>query len=378
MNVHNRVQSDFDKFLAEYPNDLETLKLLCIVLSKIVVKTQANVGNPVVRGINSQVSSNLFVSLDAYVFHDKTTNDKLLVAPTPQYQYFLTALASVVHYVQLKKRITVSVTNALTSWLFFGIIPNLDLLLQWPVIENCFLFSQLRSRRPKDVEAAAVIVLPLLQESLVNPALQKTFLTATNNYLALKQKCFTFQGRLRGTGVEQNFSGKLYQRKCAVPSCYTWVDVGLPYCKAHLESELHLEIKPSTIPSAGLGVFAKGRRRRGAVFQADQKICEYLGEKLRLPEIERRYGSRFAGGKEFTAPYVLEVKTNLFVDGALLRGVGTMINHSDSKSLNCFFHKNMVYALKPIYHGQELLVSYGSDYFRNDPDLQEVHETKVC
>ena len=298
-----------------------------------------------------------------------------------------------VHYVQLKTQLgqpptNHSVDNALTSWMFFNNTPSLELLLQWKVIKNCFLFSQLASRHRQDVKDAAQVTLPLLQQSLVDPTYTATFLTATNNYLACHQKCFRFQGILRGTSIQQTFSGKLYQQKCAVPSCYTWVDVGLPYCKAHLASEMRLKLKPSTIQSAGLGVYAfqpssHGGRRSKAVFQRNEKICEYFGEKLSLQEVERRYGSRFADGTEFTAPYVLEVevngRSNLYIDGALKRGIGTMINHGEHDSnANCFFYKNQVYAKTRIYHGEELLVSYGADYFRNNPDIQEFHETKVC
>lgn len=94
--------------------------------------------------------------------------------------------------------------------------------------------------------------------------------------------------------------------------------IGLPMCRAHLKSELKVEIRPSSIPQAGMGLFVASKEHEdgAVVFKRGDRIVPYHGEIIDDDEVTRRY-------EGFTAPYGLEIKRNRIEDGALKRGIGT-------------------------------------------------------
>ena len=129
--------------------------------------------------------------------------------------------------------------------------------------------------------------------------------------------------------------------------CNRHVYDGVPYCAEHLSSELHLEIRKSTVPNAGNGLFAclpDTTSRNELVFAANptrkqkesgvrQRICEFEGEILNAEQLQERYG-------DFTAPYALKVTSNFFIDPAGYRSVGAMANHKVKKNMNAKLIKN--------------------------------------
>lgn len=216
------------------------------------------------------------------------------------------------------------------------------------------------------------------------------------------------------------FSSKLKCERCTGKKkngdqCLKSVCIGLPYCYQHLKL-MKLRIGTSKIRNAGKGLFAylpskkkqsnrKTQRNRipspveripipvdnnvtrrrsnrleakriiteqiqlenqeDIVFNENDEICEYTGEMINNAELTKRYG-------RYTAPYAMQVASiqeeegGLFEDGAIRRGIGTIINHS-KKDKNADFVIQVIngrntyiklVATKAIRNGQEIYVDY--------------------
>lgn len=146
--------------------------------------------------------------------------------------------------------------------------------------------------------------------------------------------------------------------------CSRTVCIGLPYCWQHLQSKYHLKIKLSEhLKGAEKGLYAYDpKSTSGIVFQPNQKIVRYIGQKITQKQLDKRYDY---DGHNVTAPYAA-----YNVDAACKRGVASLANDSkpSSKSTNARFIKRRnghiyLYALKPIRHGDEILVDYGESYW---------------
>ena len=132
-------------------------------------------------------------------------------------------------------------------------------------------------------------------------------------------------------------------------------------------SQKFLQIRTSTIEGAGDGLYARKGPiddRSIVVFKAGDVVCQYNGEVISQENLEERYGSRN------TAPYAVLLNSNRREDGALARGVGTLINHNVRKQ-NCRIAINrnnraQIVATKNIRNGDELFVSYGRSYRFNE------------
>lgn len=160
-----------------------------------------------------------------------------------------------------------------------------------------------------------------------------------------------------------NFSCKLETRQCEAETkkgeqCKRRTRKQLPYCYEHTRLLLHVEIRPSTIEGAGLGLFALEDFERGS------KIVPYVGEIITEAEFDRRYG-------EHNATYALQIKKDVVIDSACSRGIGAFINMGvTKKDNNAVFRLSgnkkrfevFVHAKKKIHAGQEIFVDYGSDY----------------
>lgn len=393
MSLHQRVQSDFEQLDIESvdPIKLQLLRLVCLVVPELLKVKPVEFPNNLVVGLDSQVPDNIFTSLEAYVFASTPKNPQknrtLLRAPTRQYQQFLTAIASATHYMRhyMRHYMDENVVAGTQVDFFFEGAPPLAVLVHWPVVTTCFQISHILNSGQRVAEdvVSAVTLLKLLLTAMprqISQSALNIFTKAADNYLAMPQLCFVFEGTIKGM-YKKRFVGKLHQKKCAVIGCWTWVDIGLPYCKPHLASKMHLELKPSNIVNAGLGVFAcktvgSDSSDTELVFSPDQYVCPYLGEILTTEQLAERYNPESGCANCFVAPYALEMNDNTFSDGACLRGVGTMLNHSDDG--NCQFLDKGIIAIKPIFNGDELLVSYGPMYFQEDPDVVQTHETTIC
>lgn len=142
---------------------------------------------------------------------------------------------------------------------------------------------------------------------------------------------------------------------------------GLPFCAAHLKSNLKLQIKPSTIPNGGKGLFATSVPYNGnqVVFKKNETIVGYNGEIINDNELVHRYGQN-------TAPYALKVKNDTHIDCACSRGVGSFANHNNMRIVNARFSVNYrqnsvsLKAIKDIKNGAEIFVHYGELFNLNE------------
>lgn len=122
-------------------------------------------------------------------------------------------------------------------------------------------------------------------------------------------------------GNDTLFQGDLHSMRCEGQTksgqrCKRKTVIGLPYCWTHLEIDLHLKIKNSTIPNSGKGVFAKDKTKEDdeipVVFKPKELITEYKGETITQEEKTNRYG-------QYTAPYAVHKTVE---DASLKRGIG--------------------------------------------------------
>ena len=152
--------------------------------------------------------------------------------------------------------------------------------------------------------------------------------------------------------------------QCARKTC-----IGTGWCFTHLLNEKHLRIQGSTIPNAGKGLFAmdKTKAPNDIIFRTWTKIIAYDGELVDSDTVEERYGDE-------TAPYDIHINRDRFEDGALHRGVGTLVNQSPTANrTNSRFgvsrNRIVLFTTKNIRNGQEILVRYGNEY-RFDENTQ--------
>ncbi len=167
---------------------------------------------------------------------------------------------------------------------------------------------------------------------------------------------------------ELQFYLRLDARRCRGTSrngqqCRRSTVIGCPFCRDHLKSAKHLEIKPSTIPNAGLGLFAY-HPAQDIVFREGDTIVRYEGEAISRAELQDRYGDK-------TAPYAFSLSTNRAIDAAGHRGIGSLANRAPPASRNnaTFTSTGLVKATRNIRHGQEIFLAYGPSY--------RLHETSV-
>lgn len=97
------------------------------------------------------------------------------------------------------------------------------------------------------------------------------------------------------------------------------------------------------------------------VFRKGDTIIDYVGEILNVDAVNARYG------EDNTAPYTIQVGKDAFIDCACKRGVGSTTNcnkghHNATFSTNQRNQTAKLVATKNIRNGDEVFVSYGSDY----------------
>ncbi len=143
--------------------------------------------------------------------------------------------------------------------------------------------------------------------------------------------------------------------RCKLRTC-----VRFPYCWIHLRSIDGLMVRASTIPGAGLGLFANRR------FQRNHRITKYSSHEI----------SRTANQD---SDYVLKISANQFMDSESLRNYpGRFINSNANtgRPANARFaqgyqiHRDnrynlrwiSVYAIRRIEKGDEILIDYGDEY----------------
>jgi len=153
-------------------------------------------------------------------------------------------------------------------------------------------------------------------------------------------------------------------RKPTGDQCGNRVCIGTPFCWIHLEKMYRVRIRDSDY---GKGLFASDKKigARDIVFRPGELIVPYFGDRVDTATIDARYG------EDYTSPYAVELVpgTGLFEDAACKRGVGSLVNHGNTRrSRNAILSYNevddevQVIATKNIRNNIEILVDYGDDY----------------
>jgi len=133
----------------------------------------------------------------------------------------------------------------------------------------------------------------------------------------------------------------------------------LPLCWQHLKNE-GLQVKASTIPEAGLGLFTLIPRKKNDV------IAWYGGERLTKQQLDARYG-------DDTAPYAIGNTDEDLIDGACNRGPGVYSNHETGARQNADLVASdnaygepiiEIVARKAIPANTEVFVNYGRSYWQ--------------
>jgi len=125
-------------------------------------------------------------------------------------------------------------------------------------------------------------------------------------------------------------------------------------CWLHLKRDEGLRIKPSSVPGAGLGLFATED------FRHTDKIAPYTGEQLTRAAIEERYGDE-------RGEYVLCRDSKRCIDSrATNSSAARFANDSRGTDFrnNARFRALRLEATRRIRPGDEIFVAYGKDYWR--------------
>jgi SET domain-containing protein len=135
-------------------------------------------------------------------------------------------------------------------------------------------------------------------------------------------------------------------------------------------AEKILEIKQSSIPNSGLGVFAKEPIAKGTA------IGRYSGLGMNQEALDKKYGTKTAEyGLTVTCSNAADCGTvqasekhfhKVCIDAVEFGNWACRINdgpHSGLKDNVAFGDDGTVYATKNIRAGEELLTNYGSDYW---------------
>ena len=143
------------------------------------------------------------------------------------------------------------------------------------------------------------------------------------------------------------------KRKCLIP---------FEYCSTHLRPYMQLRVGKSTLPNAGLGLFAAKRKEATSdvVFKREEKIAQYDGELISTEEGDRRYDLE-------TGPYLMETGLKQWRrDAACKRCVASIANGKAKTYANArispFKDGASIKATKVIKDGEEVFLDYGQTY----------------
>jgi len=129
-----------------------------------------------------------------------------------------------------------------------------------------------------------------------------------------------------------------------------------PFCSQHTREHLGVTVQKSNIPKAGLGLFAE------KMFNVDDRIVEYSGEKLTTAQYDRRYDKDAMGsyGIQLSESYVLDARKS---NSGVARYACDY--HGSKKKPNAeyvnFGGRIWIVATKRIKVADEILTDYGDD-----------------
>jgi len=169
---------------------------------------------------------------------------------------------------------------------------------------------------------------------------------------------------------DTHFQAKLQSKQCEDSTknnkrCKHYCVIGSPYCYVHLMYKHSLRIKESTIPEAGLGLFAidaLDSKSNDIIFKKGKTIVKYSGEIIDKDELISRYSNK-------TAPYTIQVSKNRYEDGSVVRGVGSLANtkpNHNNATISISNGTAKLKATKNIRNGDEIFLSYGKSYKVNE------------
>jgi len=171
-------------------------------------------------------------------------------------------------------------------------------------------------------------------------------------------------------------SKKIVFESCLVPASCTFCGedctLHVDGCAKHLRSVYKLQVKPATDRKMGLGLFAAGDPNK-VIFKKGQRIVEYKGQLLSLEAYTQRYGN-------VQSPFAMQLSADTFIDPAIVRGVGSYMNHSANSGANCRYSRSggkvFVVATKPVSGGTELFANYnsGRKFLASAYETKPVHE----
>ena len=161
-------------------------------------------------------------------------------------------------------------------------------------------------------------------------------------------------------------SNQCQHMKTNKEQCKNRVVIGHSFCYVHKLTKLHLKIQKSNISNAGNGLYAFDLKKapNDIIFRKGDKITYYNGEIINHDILNQRYG-------DITAPYAIELHHQLIEDAAKVRGIGSLINHANTRKVNCRFsitkeNRVQIIATKNIKNYTELLINYGKTFKLNE------------
>ena len=130
-------------------------------------------------------------------------------------------------------------------------------------------------------------------------------------------------------------------------------------CWVHLKSQDNLRIRASTLPNAGLGLFAASK-----VIPRQQNIAPYSGERLTREQVNSKYGDE-------RAEYVFCANSRHCIDGSKTNSSAARFANDNrgQRSNSKFVYDNRnqrvnLRSTRQIPPGDEIFVHYGADYWR--------------
>lgn len=196
--------------------------------------------------------------------------------------------------------------------------------------------------------------------------------------------CYWFVATRKDSGVVQ-FQAPMKRKRCmgytsAGCRCRRRISLSYPFCWQHTKSHQKLAIQVSkALQLAGVkgqkGLYAHNPDIGDApVFRRGQNIVRYHGEVMHDDDLEKRYQYEGSPHGVVMSPYAMELDDEWSVDAALLRGVAAYANSPVGTGLKPNARLEVdeskwpptawLVARKHIYHGDEILTSYGRNYFK--------------
>lgn len=165
-------------------------------------------------------------------------------------------------------------------------------------------------------------------------------------------------------------------QRCKLKTC-----LDSKFCYIHLLKYYKVAIKPSRIAHGGLGLFCltdkkpKAADKGQAIFKKGDIIVPYGGKLFTDEKLNDIYDYKLDDGTlvEPTAPYAILGPEGFKRDAACVRQAGAYANDekgSATKKNARLTSAGYLEATRPIYKGDEILVSYGAQYWKDSKKLE--------